>query len=51
VQASHSIVGNEWIGAPDQSQMMAQILGGFGQVHWRQLVTGGNPLTRGGEDT
>ena len=40
---------NERIGATDQSQMMAQVLGGLGQVHGRELVARGDALVEGGE--
>jgi hypothetical protein len=39
--------GEEWIGATDQRQVMAQVLRGLGQVHRSWLVTGGKWLIQG----
>ncbi len=35
VESSDRLVGNERIGTVDECQMVAQVLSGFGEVHWR----------------
>jgi len=44
VQTSDGIVGKERIGSANQCQVMPQVLGGFSQIHRRDLVARGNAL-------
>src|SRR6266511_4642717 len=50
VQAGDGVVGEQWLGAAGQVQVVGQVGGGVGQVHGRQGVAGGDALVEGGED-
>lgn len=50
MQAGDGIVGEERVGPADESQMVAEILDGFAEVHGGELVAHGDPLIECGED-
>src|SRR6266536_1263961 len=49
VQAGDGVVGEQWLGAAGQVQVVGQVGGGFGQVHGGDGVAGGDALVEGGE--
>lgn len=44
VEAGDCIVCEERVRSANQCEMMAQVLGGFAEVHGSDLITGGDPL-------
>jgi len=44
VHASHSVVSKQWIGAPDQGQVVTEVLCSLSEIHWREWVTASDAL-------